>query len=666
MGIATDIIFLTIAAFCCGLIFQRLGQPVILGYIVAGVILGPNTPGVNISNTHDIELLAEIGVALLLFALGLEFSLKDLKPVKKVALLGTPLQLLLTIALGIGLGRGLLGLGWNASLWLGALISLSSTMVLLKTLMNQGWMGTLSSKVMIGMLIVQDLAVVPLMIILPQLNDPASGLPAIGIAAVKATAFILGMIFLGTRLLPLVLKYIARLGSRELFLLAITAIGLGIGYLTYYLGLSFAFGAFAAGMVLSESDYGYQALSDIIPLRDIFGMLFFTSVGMLFSPVFLFNHLGEVLLLVVAVALGKGLIFAGTVRLFRYTNVIPLAVGLGLFQVGEFSFVLAQTGVSCGAIDADFYSLILTTTILTMILTPVASGQTARLYALRKHFYKSEKLETSSLPDAGLEKHVVIAGGGKIGFQVGRAMQQFSRPFVIIEFDHRRFERAKESGMTAIYGDASQEIVLESVDLKKAAVLVIAVPDLATVQAIIDHVNTIAPGLEIISRTSGEESIEILEEMGVTQLVLPEYEASLTLVALSLLKLGVSPGEALRQAESMRQQLYTTQLRDNTEYGILADFRLAEQKFDLQWIMLKENSPLCNTTIGDSAIRQRTGASIVGIIREKKLLANPGPQTVLQAADNIAVIGDDTGREALYQLLDTPKAAPGPAGVEAV
>ncbi len=651
MGIATDIIFLTIAAFFCGLFFQRLGQPVILGYIVAGVILGPHTSGITITNTHDIELLAEIGVALLLFALGLEFSLKDLKPVKKVALLGTPLQLLLTITLGITLGRGLLGLSWNASLWLGALISFSSTMVLLKTLMNQGWMGTLSSKVMIGILIVQDLAVVPMMIILPQLNDPASGLPAIAIATVKAVLFILAMILLGTRLLPLILKYIARLGSRELFLLAITAIGLGIGYLTYFLGLSFAFGAFAAGMVLSESDYGYQALSDIIPLRDIFGMLFFSSVGMLFDPAFLVSHLGEVLLLVMIVGLCKGLIFAGIARLFKYRNVIPLAVGLGLFQIGEFSFVLAQTGVSCGAIDSNLYSLILTTTILTMILTPIASSQTARLYAFKKRFYKPEKLETSSLSEQGLHNHVVIAGGGKIGFQVARAMQQLGRPFVVIEFDHRRFESIKDSGMPVIYGDASQETVLESVCLVKAAVFIITIPGLATVKAVVDHVSALAPELDIISRTSDEDSKKTLEELGINELVLPEYEASLTLIAMSLLRLGVSPGEALRQAESIRLQLYANQLKDNEQYEVIADFRVAQKQFDLHWVTLAASSPLCNKSIGEAGIREHTGASIVGIIRNKELFANPGSQAMLRAGDKIAVIGDNSGLESFYQLL---------------
>lgn len=264
MGIAGDIIILVMAAFVGGLAAQRLKQPLILGYILAGVAVGPYTGGVTVSDIHEIEMLAEIGIALLLFALGLEFSFKELKPVRNIALIGTPIQIILSITLGIGIGLAF-GWPWMQSLWLGALISLSSTMVLLKTLENQGRIGTLSSRVMIGMLIVQDLAVVPMMIILPQLNDPAAGLPLLGMAAVKAVSFLLVMILLGTRLLPWVMKRIASWNSRELFLLATVAMGLGIGYGTYLFGLSFAFGAFVAGMLLSESEYGYQALSDIIP-----------------------------------------------------------------------------------------------------------------------------------------------------------------------------------------------------------------------------------------------------------------------------------------------------------------------------------------------------------------------------------------------------------------
>jgi CPA2 family monovalent cation:H+ antiporter-2 len=270
MGIAADVVIIIIAGLVGALFAHRLKQPLMLGYILAGILVGPFTGGVTVGGIHEIEKLAEIGVALLLFAIGLEFSLKELRPVRSIALLGTPIQIVITAFLGFIIGRWF---GWDVlpSIWLGALVSFSSTMVILKTLMNQGMMGTLSSRVMIGVLIVQDLAVIPLMIILPQLSNPKAGLPLLGLAAVKATVFLTLMLYLGTKWLPRLLAMIARWESRELFLLSVTAIGLGIGYATYLFGLSFAFGAFVAGIVLSESDYGHQALSDIIPLRDLFG-----------------------------------------------------------------------------------------------------------------------------------------------------------------------------------------------------------------------------------------------------------------------------------------------------------------------------------------------------------------------------------------------------------
>src|SRR6056297_1538143 len=437
MGIASDIAIIVVAGLIGGLVAQRIKQPLILGYILVGVMVGPFTGGVTISNIHDIELLAEIGVALLLFALGLEFSLKELKPVGRIALIGTPIQMLLSILLGFGIGK-MFNWPFTDALWFGGLIALSSTMVILKTLMSQGRMGTLSSRVMIGMLIVQDLAVIPLMIILPKLNELEAGLPALGWAALKAATFLSLMIFIGTRLIPKLLAYIARHNSRELFLLAITAIGLGVGYGTYLFGLSFAFGAFIAGMVLSESDYGHQALSDIIPLRDIFGLLFFVSVGMLLDPVFLIKNWQKILIVVLCVSLGKGIIFTALSRLFGYGNVIPLALGLGMFQVGEFSFVLARVGISTHSISNDLYSLTLATAIVTMLFTPLVSGLTAPLYRLRTRMFKNEPVQTINLPDTDLHNHVVIAGGGRIGVYVGQVLQRLGLAFVIIEIDYRR------------------------------------------------------------------------------------------------------------------------------------------------------------------------------------------------------------------------------------
>jgi len=653
MGIATDVILLVVAAFFCGLALQRLGQPVILGYIAAGVVLGPHTGGITVSNVHEIELLAEIGIALLLFALGLEFSFKDLKPVKAVALLGTPLQMLATIGLGMGIG-GLMGWDWKTSLWLGALVSFSSTMVLLKTLMSHGWMGTLSSKVMIGMLVVQDLAVVPTMIILPQLNDPAVGLPVLGAAALKAGVFIAAMVLLGTRLLPRLMAHIAKLGSRELFMLAITAIGLGVGYATYLAGLSFAFGAFVAGMVLSESDYGHQALSDIVPLRDLFGLLFFTSVGMLFDPSFLSSHFREVAVLVLAVSLGKGIVFACISRLFRYGNVVPLAVGLGLFQIGEFSFVLARTGLATGSIDNDLYSLVLTAAIATMALTPLVSAQTARIYALKKRWFRREPLESFKVPDEERSARVVVAGGGRVGFQIARVLERLDIPFVIVELDHRRFEQAKESAMSVVYGDAGQEIVLEAAGIGKASLSIVTVPGVAVARGIIDQCKRLNKDIEIVARASDPDCLEVLKDSGASEIVLPELEASLEMTRQSLLRLGVPPAEVQRHADIARQELYARWINECQDYRLLCQLRGAEQQFDLQWVLLAEESPLARRSIGESQIRKSTGASVVGVVREGRLTPNPDADFSLLPGDFVAIIGNDGNREAFVRLASGP------------
>jgi len=653
MGIATDIIFIIVAAFFCGLLFQKLGQPLILGYILAGVILGPYVTGL-VTNIHEIELLAEIGIALLLFALGLEFSLKDLKPVKYIAIIGTPLQIILTISFGFLLGR-ILGFDWKSSLWLGSLISLSSTMVILKTLMNQGWLGTLSSKVMIGILIIQDLAVVPMMIILPQLNDPSVGLPVLGFAAIKAVIFLTVMVLLGTRLLPRLMAFIARLESRELFILAITAIGLGIGYATHMVGLSFAFGAFVAGMVLSESDYGHQALSDIIPLRDLFGLLFFTSVGMLLNPEFLVNHFTQVIILVVAVSLFKGFVFSGISILFRYKNVIPLAVGLGLFQVGEFSLVLARIGITTDSISEDLYSLILTTAIITMIITPIISGNTASIYKLRQKYFKHEPLEASNIPERGLRGHIIITGGGHVGFQVASVLKRLSIPFVIIELDHRRMEQAKAAEMTVIYGDASREIVLEAAGIKEANMLIVTTPGLIIIQSIINHARELNNSITVITRSSGPEDFEKLKEIGVSEVVLPEFEASFEITRQTLLKLNISPSEVQRYTDEVRQELYELWFDENLEYKTLEKLRSLEHHFDLQWYNLDSDSPFIGKSIRELEIRKISGTSVVGIVSEDKLIPNPSPDYHFKIGDKVAIIGDDVSRAAFCSFASTGK-----------
>ena len=649
MGIATDLILLVVTAFFSGLLMQRLGQPLILGYILTGIAFGPYTGGFALTSVHEIELLAEIGVALLLFALGLEFSLKDLKPVKKIALIGTPIQIILTIAMGYGIGQMM---GWDAksSLWLGALVSLSSTMVLLKTLMNQGWLGTLSSKVMVGMLIVQDLAVVPLIVLLPMMNDPSLGWISLEIAILKTVVFLAGMILFGTRLLPLIMRYIAHLGSRELFLLAITAIGLGVGYLTYLVGLSFAFGAFVAGMVLSESDYGHQALSDIIPVRDLFGLLFFASVGMLLNPVFLMDHWQQVLILVLIVSLGKGFIFALLARIFKYGNVVPLAVGMGLFQVGEFSFVLAQVGVSTNSISHEVYSLVLSTAIITMFLTPIISGQTSRLYALRKRWFQHEPLDTINFPESGLQNHVIIVGGGRVGFRIAQVLKRLSVPLLIIELDQLRVERAKHADIPVVFGDASHEVVLEAAETSSARLLIITTPEIVITQTIVERARKVNSEIQVVARAPGVEFLEEFKKLNISEVVIPEFEAGLEMARKALVHLHIPAAKIQHYTESLRQDLFASLFSENEEDKILEQLQWAEHQFDLQWMLIKPGSVLVGKTIGESEIRTKTASSVVGVIRNDKLETSLDVDFRFETNDSVAIIGTDSSRETFFQL----------------
>lgn len=652
MGIATDIAIIVVAGLLGGLVAQRLHQPLILGYIVAGILVGPYTGGVTVTEIHDIELLAEIGVALLLFALGIEFSFRELQPVRRIALVGTPIQMLLTMALGWSLGRWM-GWDWIPALWFGGVISLSSTMVILKTLMSLGRLGTLASRVMVGMLIVQDLAVVPLMIILPQLSDLERGLPQLAWAAVRAAIFLVGMVFVGTRLIPALMRHIARWNSRELFLLAVTALGLGIGYVTYLFGLSFSFGAFVAGMVLSESDYSHQALTDIIPLRDLFGLLFFASVGMLLDPTYLMANLGTVLLMVLLVAVGKAVIFTGLAPLFGYGNIVPIALGLTMFQIGEFGFVLARVGVGSGAVDRDLYSLILTVAVVTMVLTPFVARAAGPVYRLWRRQFPQEPLQTMNLPQEGLHDHVVIAGAGQVGEYVSQVLRQLKLRFVAIELDHQRLEHCQAQGIPVIYGDASHPVVLEAAAIDQARLLLITVPSLQVTQAIVQHVHQIRPDLHIVARAESVEEMKRLHELGVYEVVQPKFEAGLEITRQALLHLDIAAPDIQRFIDAVRQELYAPLYEVHPDYHTIAELHHAQRAMRLAWFSLPPHSPLIGQTLQDAHIRGRTGASVVAIMRGQELHPNPDATFRLAPGDRVAVLGNSAQLAAFEQLVHT-------------
>ncbi len=653
MGIAGDIALILVVALLGGIIAQRLGLPLILGYILAGVLIGPYTAGPTVVEIHDIELLAEIGVALLLFTIGLLFPLDRLAPVKRIALIGTALQMGLTILFGYVLGR-FFGLGWEEAVWFGALLSLSSTVVVLKTLSEQGVINTLSGRVMVGMLVVQDLAVVPLIILLPALGNITEGLSRFVGATLQAAVFVGVMALFGVRVFPWLMARIASWNSRELFLISVVAIGLGVGYVTYLFGLSFAFGAFVAGIVLSRSEYSHQALADVGPLRDVFAMLFFVSVGMLLDPAFLLENAATVAAVVVLVLVVKGLIFGGITRAFGYVNIAPLAVSLGLFQVGEFSFVIAREGINSGAISQGMYSVVLTTAVVTMLVTPFTVRLAPMLYGWWRKKFPKEAVYTLNLADSELDNHVVIAGYGRVGRFVAHLLQDFGQSFVVVDNNPVRTEDVKNEGFPMVFGDATAEPVLEAAGVAKARLVVVTIPDALDARLVVERVQKINPTVHITARAATAAALEELGQLGVYEVVQPEFEAGLELGRQALLHIGVGASEIQRFSDQVRRELYEATADGSADQELLLQLRRTSRMIEIDWVRLPEDSVMVGSTIGEVQIRSSIGTSVIAIIREEEVLPNPGPEVAFQVGDVVGVLGTPDQRASFQELAYEP------------
>ena len=463
-----DLVLVLAAAAVGGLLAALLKQPVLLGYLIAGVVVGPTGLGL-IKEIVQVETLAQFGVAFLLFALGVEFSFSELNKVKAISLGGGGLQIVLTISVTT---LASLGLGWVTSpaqgVFLGAILSLSSTAVVLKCLMERNETGTPYGQVMLGVLVVQDLALGLMLAVLPALNKPVEEIGlAVGWALLQTGLFALGAVAAGIWVIPPLLRLLAKTESRELFLLGVVAICLGIALLTEHLGLSIEMGAFVAGLMISEAEYADQTLTYVEPLRDIFASLFFASIGMLIDPFFLWNNLELILGLVAIVFVGKFLIITPLVRLFRYPLKTALIAGLGLAQIGEFSFVLAREGQSLGLVSRRVYLLILGTTAVTLVLTPFVLRLVPRLFLWAEALpFLKKYLEESDVPlaiadDLPSTNHVVVCGYGQIGRNIVRLLQDRGYPVVVIDQSESRIQQVRDAGLPYIYGNAASLHVLE-------------------------------------------------------------------------------------------------------------------------------------------------------------------------------------------------------------
>ena len=559
------------AALVGGMIAHRLRQPVILGYLLVGVAIGPHALGL-VDDLVLIEAAATIGVALLMLTLGLEVSFAQLRQVGKVGLWGGIAQILVTFALGVAVSNTLFGWPFSQSILFGLVISLSSTMVCLKILMDRGELDSTHGRIMVAILILQDISVVLMILVMPILGGTEQNLPlTLAIAIGEAILFIGIAIVLGIWLLPWLMGRVGGVRSRELFLLTVLVLGLGAALSTQIFGLSAVFGAFLIGLVLRETRFGHQALAEITPLRDIFAALFFVSLGMLLNPRFIVDYWWMVLATVALIICIKFLTVFGIVRLFGYSGGVALLAGAGLFQIGEFSFILAEGGVSTGIISAQSYSLIIASAIITMLLTPLSMSLVSRLYTKLARVPRVGEPEAEGVSPLPVSEPVeavgpvVIAGFGRVGQNIAQGLQDAGIPYSVVEIDPEIIFNLRCSGTACIYGDASNTHVLSQVDLTKAKVLVVTFPDPLAVLTTVKTALTINPKLKVVARVHRAREAELLKKMGVEELISPEYEASLEFLKRILSLTGWRKADIKRTLSIVEQDQEVTEFSPDKE-----------------------------------------------------------------------------------------------------
>ncbi|MEO1798862.1 MAG: cation:proton antiporter [Cyanobacteria bacterium J06629_2] len=551
-----------------GFIAHRLRQPVLLGYLVCGLVIGPFGFG-QITQIEEIKSLAEIGVAFLLFALGVEFSLAELRRVKDIAIKGSLLQIGLTIAL-VALFTTLLS--WVKTpiegIFMGAVLSLSSTAVVLKTLTERGEVNTIHGQVMLAILIAQDLALGLMLAVLPALNQPDNLFPALIAAVVKAVLFFAGAIAAGYYVIPRLMTTVAKTENSELFLLTVIALCLGIALVTAKLGLSIEMGAFVAGLTIAEIDYADQALAKMIPLRDTFASLFFASIGMLINPVTLWSNLGVIVGLVALVMIGKAGVIFPIIWKFGYSFKTAVISSLGLNQIGEFSFVLAALGERLGLINQDQYDLLIGTTAITLVLTPIGmkvspeiSEKLAAIPAVA-NFLKQRQNKGVSIPRT-ISNHVVVAGYGRVGRVLAKVLRDRNYTILVIENSEAAIRSLRQEQIPYIFGDADSELVLEKAYLEKAKAIAIALPDPSSTRILLKLATKINPHIDIVARSHTDKEIDLLTQLGAAEVVQPEFEAALEMGRQILSTLGEDDLKTASVIQEIRTDRYL-RVRDST------------------------------------------------------------------------------------------------------
>jgi len=548
-GLIANLALALLAALVGALIATRLRQSAVIGYIAAGVVIGPFTPGF-VADPNAVQELADIGLVFLLFTIGAELSLRDLAKAGTVALLGGAVQVLLTIAIGTLVG---VALGWElgGAVFFGAALAISSGAVLSKVLADRGELEAEHGRIALAWSTVQDLATIVLVVLLPALAaEPPTGLADVAIALGKAGVFLILLIPLGSRVFPKAFEWLARLRNRELFVLAVAAMALGTAFVSTLFGVSLALGAFVAGLAVGESDLSHQVLAEIVPLRDVLAGLFFVSIGMLVDPVFMATSWPLVLLVLLLILAVKGGIVGGLAALLGSSPRTAAQVGVAMAQCGEFSFLLARLGRDGGSVTADGFNLILAGAAVSIVVAPPLHASAGRVV---RGLERAMSREEVAVPPPG-RRHAVICGYGDVGQLIGEALTRRGFSFVAIDHDPRVVRRLREQGVVALLGNADNPVILDRAGLDQARVLVVAVPDAVAARQIVDYAHRGWPRLDIVARTHSEEQVRELRSRGVDLAVSGELELALEMARHTLHRFGVTSAETIAILQGFRSR----------------------------------------------------------------------------------------------------------------
>ncbi|MFA7351282.1 MAG: YbaL family putative K(+) efflux transporter [Methylotenera sp.] len=547
MDHSTTLITTLVAGFGIALIFgfiaERCKLPALVGYLLAGILIGPATPGF-VADISIASQLSEIGVMLLMFGVGLHFSIRDLLAVKRIAIPGAILQMTIATLMGIWLSS-MWGWSIGEGLIFGLALSCASTVVLLKALESRGFLDSMNGKIAVGWLVVEDVITVLVLVLMPPLATILGGISPDGssssliymlsITALQITGFVVLMLVIGKRFLPWMLWHVAKTGSRELFTLSVISTAIGIAYGSAKLfSISFALGAFFAGMVMRESEFSHRAAEESLPLRDAFAVLFFVSVGMLFEPSILINKPLSVLAVVAVIILGKSFVALAITLAFKYPLNTALTVAASLAQIGEFSFILAGLGLSLGLLPAEGMSLILAGALISIALNPlifsiinplrnwVLSFSTlARQYEKRTDLYSELPMSTER---KYLEGQVVLVGHGRVGKRIATSLIEAKIPFVVAEENREIVERLRKTGIPAVSGNAAEPGVLIQAHIANASMLVIATPDTIDIRKMVETAKTLQPSIKIVVRTHNEDEYKFLKQENLGKVFYGEEE----------------------------------------------------------------------------------------------------------------------------------------------